>query len=270
MRTSPPRAFTLSRSVVRPGTRSMSPNEQKITSGRAAMSSAFSMISSGVTHTGQPGPVHQRHLRRQQLVDAELHDGVGLPAADLHQGPRPGGDPAQRARVAARRPRRRGIRRRYLMTPGSLLELGQVAHLAQVREHLRGLGLVHHARWRSPRGRARSRPPGPRARSSGSRASRCRRNPRGPARRHGVGAVDAEDATRNGQTHVGDPCLANGRARALRRFGPRLDAARADRRIGRAATPPPVPPRCRRRWAARADASTAASPRPRAGRRCAR
>ena len=34
----------------------MSPNEQKITSGRAAISSALSIISSGVTHTGQPGP----------------------------------------------------------------------------------------------------------------------------------------------------------------------------------------------------------------------
>ena len=39
-----------------PGTRSMSPNEQKMTSGRAAMASARSIISSGVTHTGQPGP----------------------------------------------------------------------------------------------------------------------------------------------------------------------------------------------------------------------
>jgi hypothetical protein len=34
----------------------MSPNEQKITSGRAAMATALSMISMGVTHTGQPGP----------------------------------------------------------------------------------------------------------------------------------------------------------------------------------------------------------------------
>ena len=34
----------------------MSPKEQKITSGRAAISSALSMISRGVTHTGQPGP----------------------------------------------------------------------------------------------------------------------------------------------------------------------------------------------------------------------
>ena len=34
----------------------MSPKEQKITFGRRAISSALSIISSGVTHTGQPGP----------------------------------------------------------------------------------------------------------------------------------------------------------------------------------------------------------------------
>ena len=56
MRTSPPAALTESRSVVLPGTRSMSPNEQKITSGRAAISSALSISSTGVTQTGQPGP----------------------------------------------------------------------------------------------------------------------------------------------------------------------------------------------------------------------
>ena len=39
-----------------PGTRSMSPKEQKITSGREAISRALSMTSSGVTQTGQPGP----------------------------------------------------------------------------------------------------------------------------------------------------------------------------------------------------------------------
>ncbi|MDH6574679.1 hypothetical protein P3T29_000294 [Kitasatospora sp. MAP5-34] len=34
----------------------MSPKEQKITSGREAISSALSITSSGVTQTGQPGP----------------------------------------------------------------------------------------------------------------------------------------------------------------------------------------------------------------------
>jgi hypothetical protein len=34
----------------------MSPNEQKMTPGWAAIASALSIISSGVTQTGQPGP----------------------------------------------------------------------------------------------------------------------------------------------------------------------------------------------------------------------
>ena len=34
----------------------MSPNEQKITSGREAIATAWSRTSSGVTQTGQPGP----------------------------------------------------------------------------------------------------------------------------------------------------------------------------------------------------------------------
>ena len=56
MRTCPPRARTCCRSQSLPGTRSMSPNEVKITPGRAASCSALSICSSGVTHTGQPGP----------------------------------------------------------------------------------------------------------------------------------------------------------------------------------------------------------------------
>jgi hypothetical protein len=66
----------------------MSPNEQKITSGRAAMASALSMISTGVTQTGQPGPWMSVTSGGQQLVDAEADDGVGLAAADLHDVPR--------------------------------------------------------------------------------------------------------------------------------------------------------------------------------------
>src|SRR5450756_519329 len=56
MRTSPLAALTASRSRSVPGTRSMSPNEQKMTLGREANATALSIFSSGVTHTGQPGP----------------------------------------------------------------------------------------------------------------------------------------------------------------------------------------------------------------------
>ncbi len=55
-RTSAPRLFTENRSSELPGTRSMSPKEQKVTPGRAAMARAWSMSATGVTHTGQPGP----------------------------------------------------------------------------------------------------------------------------------------------------------------------------------------------------------------------
>ncbi len=39
-----------------PGTRSMSPKDVKITPGHAAITSDLSICSSGVTHTGHPGP----------------------------------------------------------------------------------------------------------------------------------------------------------------------------------------------------------------------
>jgi hypothetical protein len=55
-RMSAPSAFRRRRSPREPGTRSMSPNEQKMTSGREAIAWARSIISSEVTHTGQPGP----------------------------------------------------------------------------------------------------------------------------------------------------------------------------------------------------------------------
>src|SRR5271157_3899136 len=56
MRTSAPSAFTSNKLLEEPGTRSMSPKEQKITSGRAAIATALSISSIGVTQTGQPGP----------------------------------------------------------------------------------------------------------------------------------------------------------------------------------------------------------------------
>src|SRR6476469_3017168 len=56
MRTSAPSALASNRLFEEPGTRSMSPNEQKIASGRLAMATALSMSSMGVTQTGQPGP----------------------------------------------------------------------------------------------------------------------------------------------------------------------------------------------------------------------
>src|SRR5579864_4657388 len=56
MRTSAPSALESNRLFDEPGTRSMSPKEQKITSGRCEIDTALSINSSGVTQTGQPGP----------------------------------------------------------------------------------------------------------------------------------------------------------------------------------------------------------------------
>src|SRR5215471_11895842 len=56
MRTSAPSAFASNRLFADPGTRNMSPNEQKIASGRFAIATALSINSMGVTQTGHPGP----------------------------------------------------------------------------------------------------------------------------------------------------------------------------------------------------------------------
>ena len=43
------------------------------------------------------GVAEPRELFRQQLVDPVLHDGVGLAAANLHDGPGPRGDAGENA-----------------------------------------------------------------------------------------------------------------------------------------------------------------------------
>ncbi len=92
MRTSPPLALMPKRSASLPGTRSMSPKQQKMTSGRGAMCTALSISSSGVTHTGQPGPCTSFNLFGQQLIQPELDDGMRLSAANFHQRPGASGD----------------------------------------------------------------------------------------------------------------------------------------------------------------------------------
>ncbi len=49
------------------------------------------------------GTVDQADARRQQFIDAEAHDGVGLAATDFHECPRTGGDAMNGLRVAAGR-----------------------------------------------------------------------------------------------------------------------------------------------------------------------
>ena len=82
----------------------MSPNEQKITSGRDGDGDALSMISIGVTHTGQPGPWISVISRGSISSRAEADDRVRLAAADLHDVPRP-----RRRRGGWRRPALDGV-----------------------------------------------------------------------------------------------------------------------------------------------------------------
>ena len=75
----------------------MSPNEQKITPGRDASSMArIDLLDRGDADRA-PRAVEQRDLAGKELVDAELQDGVGLAAADLHERPRPRDQRADRA-----------------------------------------------------------------------------------------------------------------------------------------------------------------------------
>ena len=63
----------------------MSPKQVKITSGWPASHIASSMRPIGITQTGQPGAVHQFDVVGQQVFDAVPVNGVGVPAAHLHE-----------------------------------------------------------------------------------------------------------------------------------------------------------------------------------------
>ena len=79
--------------------------------GRAAMAIAWSISSTGVTQTGQPGPCSSVIAVGQHLVDAVADDRVGLAAADLHDRPGPRGDARDRLGECGARRRGRGTRR---------------------------------------------------------------------------------------------------------------------------------------------------------------
>src|SRR5712691_13381606 len=82
----------MSKSSFEPGTRNMSPKEQKITSGCCAMASALSIISSEVTQTGQPGPWTSSISSGNKRSIPYFTIACVLPAADFHQDPRFGGE----------------------------------------------------------------------------------------------------------------------------------------------------------------------------------
>ena len=104
MRTSPPAALTERRSRSLPGTRSMSPNEQKMTSGREAIRIALSICSIGVTHTGQPGPCTSVISGGSKSSMPNLTMECVCPPHHFHEGPGPGGDVSNRSGVLLREP----------------------------------------------------------------------------------------------------------------------------------------------------------------------
>src|SRR5690349_2270400 len=139
MRTSPPAALTANRSRRLPGTRSMSPNEQKITSGRAATSTARSISSSGVTHTGQPGPwTSVTSGGKSSSIPWRTIECVCPPQTSISTHGR-----VTAARIAAsNRPTAAGSRYSSRNRIGALADLVQLAGLGQEGEHPVGLGLV--------------------------------------------------------------------------------------------------------------------------------
>jgi len=188
------------------------------------------------------GPVHQRERLRQHAVHARLDEGVGLPATDLHQGPRfrhvrpnqldyfcaPASSrysstnrmviPGVRARAAAA-PVRTGrpvtparIRDRAGRAFAVFLELRQLTHLAQELEGLLGLLLVTML-MRSRRVRSRSHRVLPQARRRGRSPCSRHRSSRLPWPCLGV-LLHRQHLARHAETHVQSPLSIPNRAAA--------------------------------------------------------
>ena len=133
----------------------------KMTSGRAAMACARSIISSDVTHTGQPGPCTSSTLGRQHAVDAVADDRVRLAAAHLHEHPRPRDRAGDRARPAPARRRASRYSSRYFMARLASRPRRSARRVCPSSSSsalgARGLLAIDARRSRSRRGRARSR-----------------------------------------------------------------------------------------------------------------
>ena len=84
----------MSRSSFEPGTRSMSPKEQKMTSGSLRdRERLVDHLERGHADRATR-PMDQLDLRWQEPIDPVFHDRVGLAAADFHQDPGLGDDAA--------------------------------------------------------------------------------------------------------------------------------------------------------------------------------
>ena len=85
MRTSAPRALCSSGLPCVPGTRIMSPNAVKITSGSLGHGQAVVDAAHGQHAHRAAGTVHQLDVGRQQILQPEAIDGVRVAAAHFHE-----------------------------------------------------------------------------------------------------------------------------------------------------------------------------------------
>ena len=85
MRTSMPRALCSSGLPFVPGTRIMSPNAVKMTSGCCAMRQPVVDAAHRQHADRAAGPMHQFDIRRKQILQAEAIDGVRVAAAHFHE-----------------------------------------------------------------------------------------------------------------------------------------------------------------------------------------
>ncbi len=190
---------------------------------------------------GAAGAVDQLDLGGQQPIDAVLDDGVRLPPAHLHEGPRARHDPPELGQHLGGHPPVPVLVEVFHARRLRRFELTKETQLLEQRVGALGLLRVHHGSARSQRGRGRSRPRRPRARARGRPCGPCPPKSTRPIRR-----------PRSSNTSMTLP----GMARHIRRR-PHSPAPRRPR-PGRA----PV----RRRSAAPADACRPRSPRARARR----
>ena len=113
--------------------------------GLAAICSALSISSSGVTHTGHPGPCTNSTCFGIEFIDPVLHDRVRLPAADFHQRPRARHRAGNRLSILLRRNRVAILFDVLHASPTFGSSSANSPICFQVFEGLQRLGLIHHA-----------------------------------------------------------------------------------------------------------------------------
>ena len=261
-RTSPPWLLTWNRSFSLPGTRSMSPNEQKITSGRDAISKRLVDDLQRRHADRASGPVDHLDGVRQQLVDAVPDDRMRLAATHFHDRPALAGRALDLVDELAGK---LGIAELVQILHDNTSELPFVFGAAPAAT----FGLGNASGFSIPACFAASSNPSPNSSLSTPRCSNSAR----------VRFADSSSRTLKGETHVHNHVFADLGVRNVLQADVFLDAAEVDDGHQRAVTlldaqdspryrqthgRPPfprlnfpravAPVRCRRRWAARADA----------------